>query len=270
MCSWLSMSSRTISPLVLCLSVSVAACGKGPTAMDVCHRLESAGVAANCRGGTPNGLGAAAVEDAEFDLSSVPEHGGAVLRFDTDEAYDRTVDSFSKAAALAGPHRYGSRKTRIFVQMNEGASSAVGAQAKAVVDALPEVFSGPPLKTSVAASTTPSATAPASTPSAAAHPAVSALEVCQKLATAGVAKSCKGENPVTFNIASAPARRGEVVALPDDRAYAKYATGVASTPQLAEAGSFGSPNARVFVHLLGKPPQPADASAKAKAVVDAL
>lgn len=114
----------------------LAGCSKPTTAMDVCHKLEAAGVAKNCHEGKPGGLAAAAVEDAEFDLVSVPGKGGGVYRFDRDDFYESTVTSFGAAAMLAGPHRYGSKTARIFVQMNDGASLEVGKKAKAVVDGL--------------------------------------------------------------------------------------------------------------------------------------
>jgi hypothetical protein len=86
--------------------------------------------------GKPGGLGADAAEEVEFDLPSVPGHGGGVYRFDTEEAYDSTVKSFDDAKVLAGPHRYGNKKARIFTQFNDGASMDVGAKAKATVQAL--------------------------------------------------------------------------------------------------------------------------------------
>jgi hypothetical protein len=104
--------------------------------MEVCQKLQGAAVAANCRSANPAGLGAAAIENAEFDLPSVPGHGGAVMRFEKPESLDRTTDAFAAMAMLAGPHRYASRKALMFVQMNSDAPSDVGARAKAVVDAL--------------------------------------------------------------------------------------------------------------------------------------
>jgi hypothetical protein len=111
----------------------MVACGKPPTAMEACNKLTSAGVAANCQIDKPGGLGADASEKVAFELPSVPGKGGAVYRFDNDEAYDSTVKSFDDAKVLAGPHRYGSRKARIFVQFNDGASMDVGAKAKATI-----------------------------------------------------------------------------------------------------------------------------------------
>ncbi len=121
-----------VSVLVL---VSVG-CSKKPTAMEVCKQVESSGVASGCRADTPNGIGAAASEKVSFDLPSVPGKTGAVFGFADDEAYDKTEKAFAAAAVLAGPHRYGSKKARSFVQINSGLSAADGAKAKAVVDGL--------------------------------------------------------------------------------------------------------------------------------------
>ena len=116
--------------------LGLAACSKPPSAMEACHKLEAAAVASNCRMGKPGGLGADAAEEVEFDLSSVPGHGGGVYRFDNDEAYDSTVKSFDEAKVVAGPHRYGNKKARIFTQFNDGASMDVGAKAKVTILAL--------------------------------------------------------------------------------------------------------------------------------------
>jgi hypothetical protein len=119
--------------LVFLVPLLLAACGKPPTAMEACTKLEAVGVAAKCRPGKPGGLGANASEKADFDLPSVPDKGGAVYGFDTDEAYESTVKSFDGAKVLAGPHRYGNEKRRIFVQFNDGASMDVGAKAKTAI-----------------------------------------------------------------------------------------------------------------------------------------
>lgn len=120
----------------LLVGTLVMGCTKKPTAMTVCQKIEATGVGKNCREGKPGGLGAAAIEDAAFDLPSVPGKGGAVMRFENEGAYDRTVDAFERAAMLAGPHRYGSKRALIFVQMNEGLSMEDGRKVRSVVDAL--------------------------------------------------------------------------------------------------------------------------------------
>lgn len=111
-------------------------CSKPTTAMDACRALEKAGVAANCREDKPGGLGAAAVENAQFDLPSVQGKTGQVMRFDREDAFTQTETAFMNAALLAGPHRYGNKKKMIFVQINEGLSLELGKSAKAAVDSL--------------------------------------------------------------------------------------------------------------------------------------
>lgn len=118
------------------LLLFIAACSKPPTASAVCDKLVAAGVGKNCRTGAPAGLAAAAKDEAELDLASPIGKTAAVYSFDSDEAYKATVTAFAGVAALAGPHRYGNGKARIFVQMNSEAPNDLGAKAKAVVDAL--------------------------------------------------------------------------------------------------------------------------------------
>ncbi len=121
---------------ILVVLVTVAGCSSKPSAMSVCQKIQASGVGTNCREDKPGGLGAAAVEEAHFELPSVPGKGGAVLRFDRESFYDSTEESYGKAAMLAGPHRYGSRKALIFVQMNEGLDLTNGKKVKAIVDGL--------------------------------------------------------------------------------------------------------------------------------------
>jgi hypothetical protein len=121
--------------MILLLAVVIGGCSK-PSAMSVCKQLEAAKIGANCHEEKAAGLGAAAIERAEFTLPSVPGKGGMVLLFEKKEYYQQTVDAFAKAAILAGPHRYGSESKLIFVQMNEGASLETGKATKALVDAL--------------------------------------------------------------------------------------------------------------------------------------
>ncbi len=116
--------------------VTLFGCSKKPTAMDACRKIEASGVGAACKEDKPGGLGAAASEKAVFDLPSVPGKTGQVLRFEKEESYVTTEGSFEKAATLAGPHRYGSKKALIFVQANEGLSLEDGKKLKAAVGAL--------------------------------------------------------------------------------------------------------------------------------------
>lgn len=121
----------------MCSVVAISAChGSTPAPSDVCSKLAAAGVAANCRRETPKMINARAADDYEFDLPSVPGHGGAVLSFAKDDDYTATVAAYEAMAMLAGPHRYGNPKARIFVQFNEGAPPDVGDKAKAIVAGL--------------------------------------------------------------------------------------------------------------------------------------
>jgi hypothetical protein len=81
-------------------------------------------------------LGKAASEFVTFDLPSVQGKTGRVLRFRTADAYADAVAGYEAAAMLVGPHRYGSAKALIFVQLNNAAPTDVGAKAAAVVTAL--------------------------------------------------------------------------------------------------------------------------------------
>jgi hypothetical protein len=125
---------RLVTVAVVVLGVS---CSKKPVAaLEVCQKLVEAGLAANCHEAQPRGLAADARRQVDFDLPSVPGHGGAVFSFDTAEAYDATVKSFEGAKVLTGPHRYGSRKALIFTQLNDGLSMDLGDKVKALVEGL--------------------------------------------------------------------------------------------------------------------------------------
>lgn len=258
--------------LVLFISTAAVGCSKSPSAMSVCQQLEAGGVASNCRMGTPEGLNLAATEKADFDLPSAPGHMGSVLRFDKDETYDKTVAAYSSAAMLAGPHRYGSRATRIFVQMNSGAPENVGAKAKAIVDALPDADKSPPVVSTPVASAVATVSAPSSsaTPAASAS-IVSASEVCQKLQAAGVAKNCApAANGEHFDIEGVASKgTGNVVVPHDDKTFAKYVAGVEALPATSPLKPyFASSKAHVVVHLTsGVSPA---IMTKTKSVVDAL
>lgn len=124
--------------LPIVLLALLAGCATKPSAADVCKKLEGAGVAAagSCKQDKPIALAARAKEKFVFDLAGVPGKTGQVLSHASAEDYKATVDGFTAAAALAGPHRYGSEKALVFVQLNDKASLDVGNKAKGVVDAL--------------------------------------------------------------------------------------------------------------------------------------
>lgn len=125
--------SRFAAVAVLC---GLAGCAPKPTAEAVCHQLEAAGQAKGCHQDKPEVFAARAKTKWVFDLPRVAGKTGQVLDFANADDYQATVDAFTKAAMLAGPHRYGSSKALVFVQMNTGASLDDGNKVKGIVDAL--------------------------------------------------------------------------------------------------------------------------------------
>ena len=129
-----TVDSMRIHHVILMLPLFSLACSKPPTAKDVADKLTAAGVLANCKQEPPKGLNARASEYWNCELPSVPGKGAGVMIFADDDSYQATVKAFEAAALLAGSHRYGNAKARVFVQMNQDASLDVGNKAKAVVE----------------------------------------------------------------------------------------------------------------------------------------
>lgn len=129
------MTKHLHAALVL-LPFMFACGGSGPTAADVCKKVEASGIAKGCREDKPGGLGAASDSTWVADLVEVPGKTVQVMHFPNADTYAATVKSFEGAAVLAGPHRYGNEKGRIFVQANSGLSLEGGKKLKGVVDAL--------------------------------------------------------------------------------------------------------------------------------------
>lgn len=121
---------------LLTLPFLAVACSKPPTAKEAADRLTAAGILSNCKQEAPKGLNAKASEYWHCDLPSVPGEGAGVMSFEKDDAYQTTVAAFEAMAMVAGSHRYGNEKARIFVQMNSEASLEVGNKAKAIVSGL--------------------------------------------------------------------------------------------------------------------------------------
>lgn len=113
-----------------------AGCAKTPSAADVCAKLVADGIASNCKEAKPVMISARAKTRVDFDLVHNAGKGGSVLDFAAADDYDATEKAYAAAAMLAGPHRYGNAKARVFVQMASEASLDDGKKAKAVVDAL--------------------------------------------------------------------------------------------------------------------------------------
>jgi hypothetical protein len=124
---------KKIAAVLVLLSAS---CARQPSAAEVCAKLEAAGIARGCHEVKPGGISAGARERVDFDLVSVPGKGAGVMSYDSPEAYEACVKAHEAAAIIVGPHRYGSAKARIFVQMNEGASLEVGKKTRAIVEGL--------------------------------------------------------------------------------------------------------------------------------------
>lgn len=93
-------------------------------------------MAKDCKQSVPSAMNARAKEEYVFDLVAPKGKTGHVLAFEKADDYDATVKAYEAMAMLAGSHRYGSEKARIFVQLNSEASLDTGKKAKAVVDGL--------------------------------------------------------------------------------------------------------------------------------------
>lgn len=112
---------------------------EGPSAGDVCRQLEAVGVAHKCQVASRGDLGTIARSASEyvtFGITTTPGKPGKVLRFRNAADFGDAVSGFEAAAFLIGPHRYGSSKALIFVQLPKETSADVGAKASAVVSAL--------------------------------------------------------------------------------------------------------------------------------------
>ena len=103
--------------------------GKG--AMDVCTKLEAAGLAAKCSSGTGPG------ERARFDLPSLPGKSGLVVRLADPLTFSKYVAGVA-AQPQASPLRpyYGSPSARIVVHLTSGVTPEVEEKMKVLVDAL--------------------------------------------------------------------------------------------------------------------------------------
>lgn len=109
---------------------------KGMSAQAACESLTKAGFGSNCKADKPGGLASAAWEAYTFDLPDPKGKGCGVFSFRKAEDLDATEKAFQGAAALAGPHRYGSKSKLIFVQCNEGMPRDKGAELEKAVGKL--------------------------------------------------------------------------------------------------------------------------------------
>ena len=130
------MTLRNVLQLVMGLGIVVTACGSKPSAMDVCVKLEGAGVAANCREGAKSGVAQAAKEVVEYDVPGLAGEGGVVMSFETSKTYDSTMRSYMELGSLNGKHRFGRKEKLVFTAINEQASEEAAAKAASVFEAL--------------------------------------------------------------------------------------------------------------------------------------
>lgn len=114
-------------------SMVMLGCRAKPDAAGICKKIEASGIGKNCTQIKAEVINARAKTKYDFDLVRVAGEKGAVLDFATDDDYSTTVNAYATMAMFAGPHRYGNPSTRIFVQMNTGASIDDGNAVKAIV-----------------------------------------------------------------------------------------------------------------------------------------
>jgi hypothetical protein len=132
------MMARRLRSWMLLLPVGavLVACGGQPSAMEVCKKLESVGVASNCRQGKKVGPAAVAKERAEFDVPAVAGRPGEVLTFAEEREYLITVSTYNRLGTYNGLHRYGSKDRLVFTAFNEYASPELAEKAKKVIEEL--------------------------------------------------------------------------------------------------------------------------------------
>lgn len=125
-----------MSKMVLILAVVLMSCGGGMDAKTACEKLTAAGLGSNCEKGKPGGLGAAGYEKYDYDLAEPAGKKCQIIAHESDEKLKATIDGYERAAMLAGPHRYASKKRLLFVQCNDGMPADVGEKLKAAVNDL--------------------------------------------------------------------------------------------------------------------------------------
>lgn len=130
------MTIRASSFLAIAVLLGLSACGGGPTAMDVCKKLEAGGVAKDCQEAQPTGFNASAEQVASFEVSGLSGRTGVVLKFSSTNTYDATSRTYTQMGALNAEHRFGQRDRLFFVSLNEKTSQAVADKAKGIVDGL--------------------------------------------------------------------------------------------------------------------------------------
>jgi len=112
------------------------ACSSHPSAMDVCRKLEAAGVASGCKEGNATGVYSAAKQVAEFEVVGLTGLKGFALTFAQSATYDNTVRSYTELGSRSADHRAGNRKRLVFVTLPEQASADLSEKAEKVVGEL--------------------------------------------------------------------------------------------------------------------------------------
>jgi hypothetical protein len=115
--------------------LALAGCGR-PSAVDVCSKLTTEGVATGCKSSPPMGIWTAAKDGQEFTVPGLVPLPGKAHCFGDDAGFKSTAKALDDLAILVGPHRYYSPNARCIVQLNTLVSQEAGAKAKAVVGAL--------------------------------------------------------------------------------------------------------------------------------------
>lgn len=132
--------------IIAASTLALIACGKkestesrggGPTpvrsAMEACRRFESIGAASNCREESIEpALTPGAQQRVVFTLPSGKK--GQVLSFNDKGDYEKSAENFEELSG-AGKHRWGSKSSGIYVQLNKEADDDEARMIKDAVDA---------------------------------------------------------------------------------------------------------------------------------------
>jgi hypothetical protein len=250
--------------VMLAVLLAGLGCSKGPSAMDVCKQIEASGVGSGCKADTPAGLGSGAKEAVVFGLTHVSGKTGQVLKFGDDDTFTRTYDAFDAAAMLAGPHRYGSKAARVFVQMNDQASAEDGAKVRGIVSALGDLQAPPPSVTAPNVAMHSAAPAASSTPPPPVEePNTPSLVACKKLEAAGAVTNCRvSGNSAKFGDGVSA---GIVSAFEDAKTFKAVSAAMAKDKDKKTAAS-----SKALVLVMWKPESGAETDKKIRAGVDAL
>lgn len=122
--------------LAVLVALGCLACSSRPAAMDVCKKLEAAGVATGCKEAKATGINATAQQVTEFEVTGLAGQKGFVLAFDQQAAYDNTVRSYSELGSRNADHRAGNRQRLVFVTLPAEAPAELGERAEKLVSEL--------------------------------------------------------------------------------------------------------------------------------------